>query len=643
MPNLKTAAHRTTLQKAMARCAEAFRAQVPVLYLQTDELELVDTLIEGLCIRDGGQQLMDFPVLLHPVPNLGLQAITAAQYRNALVNSQASEIENLVQDTIPVFRDDAKAPRQAVVSNWETPHVTVVKNYLGKMEDAAYLRSYILAYVQSPPHSLLRQSVLMLCASTLHIPDGLEEYVEVIEVDFPEDDEIESVLRIFIQTYRLTISRQEEIDRLVTVLRGYPASRIHSLLQKVYARLGFSANDAELIIAEVRKEKEGYLKKSGVLELVAEDRDLDVPGGLDAYFSWLQEKKRTLLAAKGFKDNWGGDSVKGALLYGIPGTGKSLAAKHTAKLLRLPLVSLSINALLGRYVGESEANMEKAIRTAEAMAPCVLWIDELEKAFGGVGSGGDGGVSERLFGRFLTWMQENKTPIFLVATANDISGLPEEFFRNGRFDGAFAMFMPGRAECVEILSNHLKGRAERVARASEARGVMDAPPLFEDGVYRSDFLGGLVDGFAEGRQRFLTGADIKAMLNAALVSLSAVSGARKRPITPAELEKAISGARATERAYGDNQAALHSIAQRYIDMLTLGFQPASTGTLLKPKDYAVSPSPGREDDAQPDVGIRKDPDPAWGLYDRALFDAVKPLVNQLARRNYRRLQREGMV
>ena len=152
------------------------------------------------------------------------------------------------------------------------------------------------------------------------------------------------------------------------------------------------------------------------------------------------------------------DIPKGVLIVGMPGCGKSLTAKATASLFKIPLVRLDVGRLLGKYVGESEENMRKALKLAEAISPCVLWIDELEKAFAGVGGGGGSDVTTRLFGQFLTWMQEKESAVFIVATANDVSNMPPEFLRKGRFDELFFVDLPNDEERRKILEIHLKKR-----------------------------------------------------------------------------------------------------------------------------------------------------------------------------------------
>lgn len=210
--------------------------------------------------------------------------------------------------------------------------------------------------------------------------------------------------------------------------------------------------------ALILREKEQLVKKSSMLEMINFKETIDDIGGLELLKEWLEKK------AKIFRDldravKFGVDVPKGVLIFGMPGCGKSLTAKATASLFEIPLVRLDVGRLLGKYVGESEENMRKALALTEAISPCVLWIDEIEKAFSGVGGDGGGSdVTTRLFGQFLTWMQEKENTVFIVATANDVTNIPGEFMRKGRFDELFFVDLPTRAERSKILEIHLKKR-----------------------------------------------------------------------------------------------------------------------------------------------------------------------------------------
>lgn len=194
-----------------------------------------------------------------------------------------------------------------------------------------------------------------------------------------------------------------------------------------------------------------------MLELVNFRETIQDIGGLENLKKWL-ERKSVVFKNLDKAIKFGVDIPKGIMIIGMPGCGKSLTAKATASLFRIPLVRLDVGRLLGKYVGESENNMRTALKLSEAISPCVLWIDEIEKAFSGVGSSSGSDVTTRLFGQFLTWMQEKENTVFIVATANDISQLPPEFLRKGRFDELFFVDLPNGEERRKIIDIHLRKR-----------------------------------------------------------------------------------------------------------------------------------------------------------------------------------------
>ena len=200
------------------------------------------------------------------------------------------------------------------------------------------------------------------------------------------------------------------------------------------------------------------IQKAGILEMVSCEEEMKDIGGLENLKRWIGNKAKVLKRMKEAED-FGVELPKGVLIAGIPGCGKSLNAKASAKLMGIPLLKLDMGRVMGKYVGESESNMRRAIALAEAIAPCVLWVDELEKAFAGIGGNGGGAeVTTRLFGQFLTWMQEKKSSVFVVATANDIMKLPPELMRKGRFDEIFYVQLPKPEERRKIFEIHIGKR-----------------------------------------------------------------------------------------------------------------------------------------------------------------------------------------
>lgn len=297
------------------------------------------------------------------------------------------------------------------------------------------------------------ETIFILSEITV-IPRELENFITVFDIPLPTTNEILSIITDFINDMDITVE-QDTIDEIALSFKGLNEFQIKQILNLAYQDGGCIDKDDKLLIL---KEKEQFIKKSGMLEIVSFSETIDDIGGLENLKEWLKRKAKVFSNLdKAIK--FGVDVPKGIMIIGMPGCGKSLTAKATASLFEIPLVRLDVGRLLGKYVGESEENMRKALRLSEAISPCVLWIDEIEKAFAGVGGDGGGNeVTTRLFGQFLTWMQEKENTVFIVATANDISRMPPEFLRKGRFDELFFVDLPNGEERRKILDIHLKKR-----------------------------------------------------------------------------------------------------------------------------------------------------------------------------------------
>lgn len=223
------------------------------------------------------------------------------------------------------------------------------------------------------------------------------------------------------------------------------------------------SDDGELTrkdLSLIFEQKKQMILKSGLLEMIPLKEKIEDIGGLENLKAWLRRKAiiiKNIKKAEGF----GVDMPKGVLIAGVPGCGKSLCAKAAASLFEVPILRLDVGKLMGKYLGESEANLRKAINLAEAISPCVLWVDELEKAFAGMGSDNGHEVTTRLFGTFLTWMQEKTSTTFVVATANDITKLPPELLRKGRFDEIFFVGLPKEDERRKIFEIHISKRRKQ--------------------------------------------------------------------------------------------------------------------------------------------------------------------------------------
>ena len=294
---------------------------------------------------------------------------------------------------------------------------------------------------------------VVIVDSVLAIPQELEKWTTVIDIPLPNEAQIDEIIDKFAKTNSVDVQKSYR-PQLRMDLKGLTEFEILQLLNLSVAVNGsVSKGSRDLLLMEKRQ----AIKKSGLLEAVEVD-EREAVGGLKRLQGYFDEVvpifKNPALAEK-----HGVSMPAGVMIVGMPGCGKSLSAKCVAQKLDVPLLRLDVGRLMGRYVGESEGNLARAIRMAESASPCVLWIDEIEKAFAGIGdSGGGGEVTTRMFGAFLTWMQEKKTCVYVVATANRISKLPPEFKRRGRFDEIFQVSFPKKAERAEIFAIHIRRR-----------------------------------------------------------------------------------------------------------------------------------------------------------------------------------------
>lgn len=306
---------------------------------------------------------------------------------------------------------------------------------------------------QSPKNVVFVTPVLLL-------PGDLEKDVTIVEFELPSFEEIRSVLKQMIETNRhsgrikIDLNEEEE-ERLAKAALGLTLHEAENAFARAMVEDGkLDISDVDVILEEKRQ----TIRKSGILEFIKSDLNIDDVGGLQNLKRWLIKRNKSWLDSAA---RYNLPAPKGVLITGVPGCGKSLVAKAISAMWQVPLLRLDIGKIFSGIVGSSEENMRRAIQTAEAIAPCVLWIDEVEKGFGGIsGPSGDSGTSTRIFGTFLTWMQEKTKAVFVVATANNISALPPEMMRKGRFDEIFFVDLPTHNERREILKLHLGRRLQ---------------------------------------------------------------------------------------------------------------------------------------------------------------------------------------
>jgi ATP-dependent 26S proteasome regulatory subunit len=297
-------------------------------------------------------------------------------------------------------------------------------------------------------------SCILIVTPVLNVPPDLEKEVTVIDYPLPGRDELSVLIDNMAEIYKDKAVIKLDVnfrERLVDALLGLTLTETENVLAR---SLVSDARLDEADIQEIVQEKRQIIRKSGVLEFYPLQEGMDSVGGLETLKQWLKRKRASFqVSARAY----GLQMPKGVLLTGVPGCGKSLTAKAVASEWSMPLLRFDLGKVFGMYVGQSEENIRRAVSTAESIAPCVLWIDELEKGFAGVGSRDtDSGVTARVFGTFITWMQEKQSPVFVVATANDVSQLPPELLRKGRFDEIFFIDLPNASEREEIIKVQIK-------------------------------------------------------------------------------------------------------------------------------------------------------------------------------------------
>jgi len=320
-----------------------------------------------------------------------------------------------------------------------------------------------------------RKVTAVLLSPSYQVPADLGEDITVLDFPLPDSAAVSAEMERCLARTPPALEPGGR-EALVKACLGLTIDCVRRVLQMAVA--AHSRVD-DRAIALVLEEKRQRIRRTEVLEFHPASESLDDIGGLDNLKVWLNKRTRA------FSDDarkYGLPNPRGVLLVGIQGTGKSLCAKAIARLWRLPLLRLDVGRLMASLVGESEGRTREMIRLAEAMAPCVLWIDEIEKAFAGAaGPSGDSGVSSRVFATFLNWLSEKTAPVFVAATANDVLGLPPELLRKGRFDDIFFIALPTRRERREIFNVHLRRVREHSLReydldylAAESEGCSGA-------------------------------------------------------------------------------------------------------------------------------------------------------------------------
>jgi SpoVK/Ycf46/Vps4 family AAA+-type ATPase len=444
------------------------RARYPLVQLVTPEEQRVEALLSGLADAHG-KALLGWSVVK------GFRRLGGARTGN-----------------VP---DGAREPLEALaaIEKLAEPSLVVLKDFHPFFADPVVVRA-----LRELAHALkATYTTVVLLSPALVIPPELEKEISVVEVPLPDYRDLLQLLKEIVAVVRkggharIELSR-EDGDQLIKAALGLTLAEAESAFAKAIANDGrLSKDDVALVLDEKRQ----VIRKSGLLEYHAVEEKLANVGGVDALKAWLVRRGAAFSEAA---RQFGLPEPKGLLLLGVQGCGKSLTAKAIASQWRMPLLRLDMGRIFSGLVGSSEENLRRAIRVAESVAPVVLWVDEIEKGLAGVQSSSfsDAGVSARIFGALLTWLQEKTAPVFVVATANRIEQVPPELLRKGRFDEIFFIDLPSCEERREIFRIHVARRGRDPARFDLDRLARSAEG-FSGAEIEQAVISGLHEAFAD--------------------------------------------------------------------------------------------------------------------------------------------------
>ncbi|MBE9197742.1 MULTISPECIES: AAA family ATPase [unclassified Nodularia (in: cyanobacteria)] len=439
------------------------RARYPLIYIPTYEEERVETAIREEAANQGNRPVYtwDFVDGYQGNPN-----DAGFGKRNPL---QALEFVE-------------KLPASA-------PAVLILRDYHRFLDDVAIARKLrnLARLLKSQPKNLV------LLSPRIAIPDDLTEVLTVVEFPLPAAPEIKTEVERLLQSTGSNSLSGKILDDLVRSCQGLSMERIRRVLARAIASHGeLQPEDVDLVLEEKRQ----TIRQTQILDFYPATEQISDIGGLDNLKDWL------LRRGGSFSDKarqYGLPHPRGLMLLGIQGTGKSLTAKAIAHHWHLPLLRLDVGRLFGGLVGESESRTRQMIQVAEALAPCVLWIDEIDKGFSGLGSKGDAGTASRVFGTFITWLAEKTSPVFVVATANDIQALPPEMLRKGRFDEIFFVGLPTQDERKAIFNVHLSRLRPHNLKGYDIERLAYETPDFSGAEIEQTLIEAMHIGFSQNR------------------------------------------------------------------------------------------------------------------------------------------------
>ena len=373
--------------------------------------------------------------------------------------------------------------------NSETPALFLLKDFNRFLTDLSISRklkniSKILK---------LQPKTIIVIGSDLTIPKELQDLITVVQFQLPVEEEISQELSRLINSLNIKVDSQL-FESLTRACQGLSLERIRRVLSKIIATYKTIDNDSIKILLS---EKKQIIRQTEILEYSSVNEQIANLGGLDNLKDWLK-KRKTAFGLQAL--NYGLPTPRGLLLIGIQGTGKSLTAKAIANDWQLPLLKLDVGKLFGGIVGESESRLRQMINVAETISPCILWIDEIDKAFSNTDNRSDSGTSNRVLATFISWLSEKTKPVFVIATANNIDLLPIEIIRKGRFDEIFFLDLPEKEEREEIFKIHLQTFRPNSWESFDYSQLAQASESFSGAEIRQSIIEGMYHAFYEKRE-----------------------------------------------------------------------------------------------------------------------------------------------
>ncbi|MCI0744292.1 MAG: AAA family ATPase [Verrucomicrobia subdivision 3 bacterium] len=460
--------------KLQSEIETLIRARYPILYILSSEEMRVQKVVMSIAQRRQ-KKVFEWSFSTGIVP--GGTSLQSQKHRNPATKDPLTALDQVIEQVEPaifIFKD--------------------FHPFLTKSNFAIIRKLKEIAL-----HLKNSFKTIILVSPTLEIPAELEKEVTVLSFPLPDREELGELLNYIIEDVRQFKQVKVDLDgagreRLLQAALGLTLGEAENVFAKIIVQdERLTADD----VNEVFAEKQQIIRKSGLLEYYATTETFSHVGGLSVLKDWLQKRAITFTAKA---RDFGLPPPKGILILGVQGCGKSLCAKGVSNLWQQPLLRFDMGRMFGSLVGSSEENVRRAIAVAESVAPAILWVDEIDKAFAGSQSSGgtDGGTTARVFGTFLTWLSEKTAPVFVVATANDISQLPPELLRKGRLDDIFFVDLPSQAEREEVFRIHL-GKRRRDPEKFDLWAMVECSANFSGAEVEEAIISALYDAFYAGQ------------------------------------------------------------------------------------------------------------------------------------------------